>query len=321
MALSKLSGDEQGILFTQLCNALEPGVAVALSSVSNELRTATLALQQQLRADHEAAARMCRKVGLWSCKELREAKKVEWCHLSLTAAELTLLGKLGSMLPALEKLSLREYHDRWHVTSAPLNGVQGLAAGLGAGALPAVTYLSIFGMHMGDAGASALAAALGQGALPRVRYLFLGMASIGDAGLVVLAPALRRLPALEYLCLQDNPFGDEGLDALVAPPPPAGAPPTATGVLTKLNVLILRSTKVTDAGCTALAAVLNSGAMPALEYLDLNFTPLSYDAKAVVYDARANLTGLDDSDQESGESGSESEYAPHVQVSAPEEVW
>ena len=54
MALSKLSGDEQGILFTQLCNALEPGVAVALSSVSNELRTATLALQQQLRADHEA---------------------------------------------------------------------------------------------------------------------------------------------------------------------------------------------------------------------------------------------------------------------------
>ena len=46
--LSKLSGDEQRILFSQLCNALDPGVAVALSSVSNELRAATLALLQQL---------------------------------------------------------------------------------------------------------------------------------------------------------------------------------------------------------------------------------------------------------------------------------
>ena len=41
MALSALSGDEQGILFVQLCNVLDPGIAVALSSVSNELRTAT----------------------------------------------------------------------------------------------------------------------------------------------------------------------------------------------------------------------------------------------------------------------------------------
>ena len=43
MALSKLSGDEQGILFVQLCNVLDPGIAVALVSVSNELRTATRA--------------------------------------------------------------------------------------------------------------------------------------------------------------------------------------------------------------------------------------------------------------------------------------
>ena len=44
MALSKLSGDEQRILFVQLCNVLEPRVAVSLSSVSNELRMATQAL-------------------------------------------------------------------------------------------------------------------------------------------------------------------------------------------------------------------------------------------------------------------------------------
>ena len=63
MALSKLSGDEQGILFVQLCNVLDPGIAVALSSVSNELRTATRVPLQQLKTGHEAAAVLCRKLG------------------------------------------------------------------------------------------------------------------------------------------------------------------------------------------------------------------------------------------------------------------
>ena len=67
MALSKLSGDEAGIVFVQLCNVLDPRVAVALSSVSNELRELTQALLQQLRADHEAAAALCLKVGLRRC--------------------------------------------------------------------------------------------------------------------------------------------------------------------------------------------------------------------------------------------------------------
>eukprot|EP00964_Phaeocystis_antarctica_P141705 scaffold106780_cov57-Phaeocystis_antarctica.AAC.2 len=56
MALSKLSGDEQRILFIQLCNVLEPRRAVYLSSVSHELREPTQALLPQLRAGHEAAA-------------------------------------------------------------------------------------------------------------------------------------------------------------------------------------------------------------------------------------------------------------------------
>ena len=64
MALATLTGDEQGIVFTQLCNVLDPGVAVALSSVSNELRTATQPLLPQLRADHEVAVALCLKVGL-----------------------------------------------------------------------------------------------------------------------------------------------------------------------------------------------------------------------------------------------------------------
>ena len=66
MALAALSGDEQRILFVQLCNVLEPRRAVALSSASHGLWALTQEGRQQLRADHEAAAALCRKVGLRS---------------------------------------------------------------------------------------------------------------------------------------------------------------------------------------------------------------------------------------------------------------
>ena len=100
MALSKLTGDLQGMIFVQLCNVLDPGIAVALSRVSNELRTATLAPLQQLKTGHEAAAALCRKLGHRNCKALREATAVNWCNKSLTADELKLLGTLGSVHPA-----------------------------------------------------------------------------------------------------------------------------------------------------------------------------------------------------------------------------
>eukprot|EP00964_Phaeocystis_antarctica_P080020 scaffold49912_cov66-Phaeocystis_antarctica.AAC.4 len=301
MALVALSGDEQRILFTQLCNVLDPGLAVAWSSTCNELRTATEALLQQLRADHEAAAVLCRKVGLRSCKELREAKHVNWYGKGLTVADLVLLGTLGSVLPALEKLVLVERSG----AAADPDGVQRLAEGLGAGALPAVTHLRIVNMHVGDSGASELAAALGRGALPRLKNLGLANAAIGDARLVALAPALRRLPALEGFSLAGNPLGDEGLAALVAPPP-AGAPPTMTGVLTKLKLLNLCFTQVTDAGCATLAAALDIGALPALDTLYLDGIPASAAAKATVRDALANLKE-GESESESEEAGSESE--------------
>ena len=179
----------------------------------------------------------------------------------LPVADLTTLGTLGTVLPALKLLWLGDRAAR----HPGHDGVQRLAVGLGAGALPAVTILRISSMQVGDAGASALAAALGRGALPRLEVLVLNDTGIGDAGLVALAPALRRLPALESLELPINLFGDEALAALVAPPL-AGSP---TGGLKKLRTLDFGGTQVTDAGCAAFAAVFESGALPVLTWTSI----------------------------------------------------
>ena len=55
MALSKLSGDEQGIVLGQLINALEPRLAMYFSSVNKELR----ALLQRSRAAAWSKQRWC----------------------------------------------------------------------------------------------------------------------------------------------------------------------------------------------------------------------------------------------------------------------
>ena len=111
------------------------------SSTSTELQTLlTPAVRQQLRADHEVAAALCVKLGLPSCKELREATLVRWSDKGLSADDLAspTLGLLGSVLPALRKLSLGETSG-----SAGPDGVQRLAEGLSAGALLAVTHFDI----------------------------------------------------------------------------------------------------------------------------------------------------------------------------------
>jgi hypothetical protein len=288
MALSELSGDEQGVILGQLRNALEPRLVMYFSSANKELRALLPpAARQQLRDEYEEATALCVKVGMRDCKELREARIINWRFRDLSAADLATLAKLGSVLPALEGLSLDEYSG-----SAGPDGVSRLAEGLVAGALPAVTRLFISNMHVGDAGASAIAAALDRGALPRLEGLWLGYVAIGDAGLAVLAPALRRRPALESLFLNGNPLGDEGLAALVAPPPPAGTPPPPAGGLKTLERLDLRHTQITDAGCATLAAALDSGALPALEELyDLASIPASAAAKQAVREAMARSRG------------------------------
>jgi len=275
--LSALSEDDVRNIFWQACNPLEPRVAVAFSSASRELWALTQAQRLQLRSEHTAAAALCHKMvirigrnagcSLRCCKTLREARVVECDERRLSVAEMAMLGTLGPVLPWLEEMRLSN-------RLTPLDGVQRLVAGLGAGALPGAAGFSLLGMHVGDAGASALAAALGRGALPRLKYLALANTAIGDAGLVALAPALRLRPALANLYLYDNPFGDEGLAALVAPPLPAGALPPPTEGLKKLKELDLSDTQVTDAGCVTLAAALDSGVLPALSYLHLNGIPV-----------------------------------------------
>ena len=276
MALSKLSDDTQRVIFSQLRNLHNPSIAVAFGSASNELRALTQAERQQLQADCEAAAAIGRKAGKRSSKALREATFIEWFGKGFSPDDLALLGALCSVLPALEQVHL------WNYDAAGPTGVQRLGEMLGAGALPALTSLNLNSTHVGDAGALALAAAMGRGAMPRLKTLYVNYTSIGDVGLVALAPALLRRP-MECIDFAGSKFGDEGIAALVAPPPPpAGASPPPTGVLTKLKLLYLGCTKVADAGCAALASALDSGALPALEGLNLYDIHASDAAKATV---------------------------------------
>jgi len=287
MALSKLSGDEQGVILGQLRNTLEPRLVMYFSSASKELRALLPPpARQQLRDDYEEATALCVKMGMRDCKELRDATEVRLLHNRLSAADLATLAKLGSVLPKLYQLGLGQLSG-----TADPDGVQRFAEGLVAGSLPAVEILGVFCMHVGDTGASALAGALDRGALPRLESLQLAHAAVGDAGLAALAPALRRRPALEMLYLEDNPFGDEGLAALLAPPPPAGTPPPAAGGLKKLEWLDLTNTQVTNTGCATLASALDRGALPALKMLCLDGTRARAAAKEAVRAALARSRG------------------------------
>ena len=147
MAFSKLSGDEQGIIMGQLRNKLEPRLVMCFSSASKELRALLPPpVQQQLRTDYEEATALCVKMGMRGCKELREATQINWYEKGLSGTDLATLAKMGSVLPALKRLFLGE-----HSGSAGPDGASRLTEGLIAGALPAVTYLGLSRMHVGDA--------------------------------------------------------------------------------------------------------------------------------------------------------------------------
>ena len=58
-------------------------------------------------------------------------------------------------------------------------------------------------------------------------------------------------------------------------------------------MLCLGGTHVSDAGCATVVAALDSGALPALEDVDLLCTPASDEAKADVSEALARLPALE----------------------------
>ena len=65
MALSALSGDEQGVILGQLRNTLEPRLVMYFSSANKELRALLPPpAQRQLQAYYETATALCVKVGL-----------------------------------------------------------------------------------------------------------------------------------------------------------------------------------------------------------------------------------------------------------------
>ena len=202
--MALLSGDEQRIIFGQLCNVLEPRLAVYFSSASRELWEQTQALRLQMRTDHEAATALCLKVEIQSCKELREAKWVSWSYRGLSTADLTTLGTLGSVLPRLRFLNL-------HCTGIGDAGLVALAPGLRR--LPALEVLLLRSNSFGDQGLAALVAPLPllAGALPpqptgvlaKLKGLDIHSTEVTDAGGASLAAAIDSgaLPALENVSL------------------------------------------------------------------------------------------------------------------------
>ena len=101
------------------------------------------------------------------------------------------------------------------------------------------------------------------------------MRGLGDAGLAALLPALRQLPKLKVLYLDETNITDEGVASLVAQP--------AAGALKSLEVLWLDTNQITDAGCATLASALRGGALPALQQLMLQRNPaMSQQATAEV---------------------------------------
>ena len=69
-----LNRDVVGILFSRLCNPVEPRVAVAFGIATPCLQELTKELREQLKADHEAAAALYPKLLVYACDVLHANK-------------------------------------------------------------------------------------------------------------------------------------------------------------------------------------------------------------------------------------------------------
>ena len=94
--LESMPDEIHELILGQLCNALDPRTAVSYGSASKGLREpmqrvgegASKSLLQQLKEENAAAAALCLKAGVQSCKALREAKEIWWRGKRLSATDL-----------------------------------------------------------------------------------------------------------------------------------------------------------------------------------------------------------------------------------------
>ena len=261
-----MNHDALGVVVRKLCDPLRPLLAVNLGSTAKGLRVPMQAALAQLKHQHQEVAafvehgmkrgfgRPFDPVGI---EELPGLTVLDTDQGMFTLAHWTGLSTLiacGS-LPVLNTLSIQRSCDD--------EALRLLAAGIRRGGLPSLTCLDLSLSGFGDQGTIALADALTERPMPALRELNLSDNDIGDPGLLALAPVLRQMPALEILIMHSNDIGDEGFAALIAPP--------MTGVLESLKYLdIGHYNRITDASCLALASLLRSGALPALEEVSLH---------------------------------------------------
>ena len=131
-----------------------------------------------------------------------------------------------------------------------------MCEGLDRDAVPSLFFLHLAVNNFGPAGAEAFAAALGRGAMPKLERLFIGDNPIGDLGVAALVAPLRKMPALQNVDLAHCGIGDEGVASLVAN--------LGEDDFKKLKQLDLENNLISDVGCAKLIAALKAGALPAL---------------------------------------------------------
>ena len=251
--LGALSHDELGVIFDGLADPLQPVVAVALSSTCLGLRTPLRAALEVLKERHEKVVALCRKVHTPGCAALRDADELDWYDKGLTADDMATLAMIlrSNGLPRLKLLVLfdNDFGDA---------GVQALCAGQGPGSAPALRALNLLRTGFGPLGAEALAAALRRGAMPRLAAVVLGGNPIGNQGMAALAAPLRTIPALVVLNLAQCGIGDEGVASLLGD--------LGKEDFKNLIQLHLWDNTITDVGVARLAAVIEAGGLPQLEW-------------------------------------------------------
>ena len=266
--LLQMNDDALGVVVRKLCDPLRPLLAVNLGSTAKGLRVPMQAALAQLKHQHQEVAafvagmkRGFGDLGPVGIEELNGLTVFDTVQDEFTLAHWTGLSTLiacGS-LPVLNTISIQMCCDD--------EALRLLAAGIRRGSLPSLACLDLSAPArdclFGDQATIALADALTERPMPALRELNLSDNDIGDPGLLALAPVLRQMPALEILIMHSNDIGDEGFAALIAPP--------MTGVLESLKYLdIGHYNRITDASCLALASLLRSGALPALEEVSLH---------------------------------------------------